>query len=54
MQIVRIYYDKRWKMWKIQVAFDGHVYVLPLSIAVEFANKLSRLMLKLLVDETYT
>ena len=51
MQIERVYYDSRWKMWKVEVALSGHNYIIPLSVAVEFANKLFQQVLMLLMDE---
>ena len=52
MQIVRIYYDERRAMWKIEIAFDGRVYVIPLSVAVEFASKLLRLVTMQLIEDS--
>lgn len=44
MQIERLYYDERWKMWKVEIHVEETVYVLPLSVVIIFVNRLFAMM----------
>lgn len=51
MKLERIYYDERWKIWKVEVDMDNVLYVIPLSVVTEFCMSVLARMMKCLTTE---